>query len=255
MVKTPLVPLHFDSPIPNLPTSATGSSQSYMPSSMATSAPPPRNPLLCLAPPAVYLPRNPSLRTSKADGITTPTPLLRARSFNPTIDTLYLDRVTFAYISNHLCRRDDVSWLAEIRYLALSVALADHGSALPLALEYMPNLEVLSVVYPGPVGRWNIEEETPVPDDKSTPLRSLAGSEISTCMVVADYMYEDHGGDRRINWVRSSSQHLEFLKGELLRYIDPRQSFGDQVHPLWNERTRRLKFNFSSQTWDEGKGE
>ncbi|KAK3349553.1 hypothetical protein B0T25DRAFT_570175 [Lasiosphaeria hispida] len=203
-------------------------------------------------PPAVYLPSNPSLRASnKAGGITTPTPLLRARPFDPTMDTLYLDRVTFAYISNHFCRRDDVSWLAEIRYLALSVALADHGSALPLALEYLPKLEVLSVVYPGPVGRWNIEEETPVPDDKSTPLRPLTGSEVGTCVVTADYIYEDHGGDRRINWLMSSSQHLEFLRGELLRYIDPRQSFGDQVHPLWSKQTRKLKFGLSSQTWDE----
>ncbi|KAK3345944.1 hypothetical protein B0T25DRAFT_266125 [Lasiosphaeria hispida] len=202
-------------------------------------------------PPAVYLPPNRPLEASKPDGTPTPAPLLRARPYNPMIDTLYLDGTTFEYLSNHLCRREDQSLLTEIRYLALSVKLTNQGTALPIALEYMPNLKVLSVVYPGPVGRWNIEEETPVPDDKSTPLRPLAETEVGTCVVTADYIFETHGGDQYINWAKSSAQHLEFMKENLVRYIDPRQ-FGDatRMHPLWNEYALRLKFELSSQTWD-----
>lgn len=211
----------------------------------------------------VHEPRNPLLLqvSTEAYAITASSPPPAPRPFNPAIDTLYLGPSEFIYFTDHLIRRpsEEVPWFREIRHVALSLAVADRGLALPMTIMYLHKLASIAVVYPGVEGTWDFETDTSYVEDdeeegeeeeeggeeekgdgkteeedkeeegdeeaerdterRGLVLTRLTDQEAEKCIIEADYVYETHGGDERIVWRRNAKEHIRFVQNTLDNFM------------------------------------
>ncbi|KAH7152610.1 hypothetical protein EDB81DRAFT_841082 [Dactylonectria macrodidyma] len=160
------------------------------------------------------------------------------RKYNPETDILYVGSDAF-YRFCDMCREDD--WPSVIRHLALALPVAEKGLWLPIAMERLDKLQKISVVYPKATGKVDLHDDVVLPNEAHKVLRTFTADEIAAFRISADYIYETHGGDIPIVWTKSTSEHLDFVRGELTRWA--RQ----EKPPCWDEETDRLRLAFDAR--------
>ncbi|KAK5654921.1 hypothetical protein OQA88_6677 [Cercophora sp. LCS_1] len=204
------------------------------------------------APLIVHEPPNPTLLSTNTEAHDIALTTSATRPYNPSIDILYISKPVFIYFTNVLCGRNTTnSWTSSIRHLALDLAVSDMGLWLPIAMERLPSLEILSVVYPATSGTFSCFQTVEVPTvvDSKTVLRSMSDEERERVMITAEYNYETHGGDIEIEWVKDVNEHLEMVEEELCGGTNP--SWRSRNVPIWDSEEERLRLRYQGRVFDQ----
>jgi len=210
--------------------------------------------------------RNPSLLLTNTEAyditISTPQP---TRDFNPSLDILYisgpLDAFDYFTSDISLFHNGAVPWLSQVAHLAISLEDSDRGSRLPNALESLPSLKTLSIVYPGPEGEWEYDchnaEAAALPHPDSPEwnllvLRKMNEEETrEKCVIWADYLYETNYQDFQIQWEKTAHDHLAMTVDTLTSECRRKEL------ALWEdeEEKKKLKLEFRAVVWrEDGRG-
>ena len=119
-----------------------------------------------------------------------------------------------------LSHRGAVPWLSSLSHLAISLSLTDNGLHLSDAMERLPCLRTLSVVYSSE-GRWEYDVDTPTPDPRKGERLSLsrmsAEEEGVGSVVWADHTVHVLSEELDIVWEKTASEHLREVARDLVK--------------------------------------
>ncbi|XEU97385.1 hypothetical protein FSHL1_002671 [Fusarium sambucinum] len=160
------------------------------------------------------------------------------RAYNTRTDILYLDDSSF-YVFCGRCYNWD--WARSIRHIALASSVSERGAWLPIAMQSLSSLEILSIVYPKSTGVVDRLEPTVLPNRPDWILRPLTVDEQDALIIKADFWVESFFGWDRIVWSKSATTHLRFIQSELTQ--DARQ----YMPACWDKDTSSLKLSFEAQ--------
>ncbi|KAM5350851.1 hypothetical protein ACJZ2D_017191 [Fusarium nematophilum] len=165
------------------------------------------------------------------------------RNYDPETDILYISKENFHGFCDTSRYKE---WQSQIRHLALALPVADRGLSLPFALNHLTRLETISVVYPKATGMVDVFDDVSLPKQAHKVLRKFTDHEMDAFRINADYLYEDHQGDLPIVWNRSAREHLDFIRGELTRWLR-QQSLRP---PCWDDETGSLRLTFDARYFE-----
>ncbi|KAK3375626.1 hypothetical protein B0T24DRAFT_526343 [Lasiosphaeria ovina] len=178
-----------------------------------------------------------------------------SRAFDPDADILYISKANFPYFAGTFCARQGAAPIAaRIRHIAVGLAETWfegtwHRPLMSVAgaLEQLPALETLSVVFPrpapgAPVGSVD-DPELPA---AGTPLRRLTGEELYRVKIAVS---GSSSSAAAAEWQRSAAQHLAKVKAELDVEYNPGHLGGD-TPPLWDWDSKSLRLRYQARVFE-----
>lgn len=219
------------------------------------------------------------------------------RAFDPAQDILYIGGDVFSVFVAKLCfppgsggsgsgtgtemsREREVNnsvpaWVRRIRHLALDLRAARAGLWLPLALENLPCLETVAVVFPRAEGAMDVHASAQVPghntntDGESSSsdnrqhrrhvaTRVLSARETDAMTIEADYLFETYMGEHPVQWKKSATEYLQEVVAGLRRDValnvvdaennnDGNNNNNNGVPACWDAETKQLMLKFEAR--------
>ncbi|KAK7745093.1 hypothetical protein SLS62_009957 [Diatrype stigma] len=217
------------------------------------------------------------------------------RAFDPVQDILYIGGDVFSVFVGKLCfppgggggsgsggsggeteretgteTNDNVpAWVSRIRHLALDLCVARAGLWLPLALENLPCLETVAVVFPQAEGTMDVHASAQVPTHAHTKsgrhrhrhvaTRVLATRETDAMTIEADYLFETYMGEHPVQWKKSATEYMQEVVSGLRRDVamnvldaennnnNNNNDSNNNVPVCWDKETKQLMLKFEAR--------
>lgn len=174
------------------------------------------------------------------------------RDYRPAEDYLFVRKDVWDDFRVLLLQKESdqtsnsLSWIADVKYLALEASHArpDRSQTLALALPSIPGLATISFVFPQSSGKMNVDKPVKINERQlSRPvLRKLSKKEVEALWVEVKDSYDSWVGVHPVHWETNAAsflnQSLDSLKKEV------KSKLFEHPPACWDTKTRKLKLTF-----------
>lgn len=167
------------------------------------------------------------------------------RLCEPARDTIFVPSRAFTTFTSGLFH-EPPAWAAEVRHIALDLPNACGGSWLPIAMQNLPKLERISIVFPQAEGTVDVHQavELTAGQEQEPKLRELTDRELNKLRVNADYEYGTWMGNHPIQWNSTAAKYMGDIAENLACGTGPGSSY---VVPSWSVQEKKLKIIFKAK--------